>query len=390
MLTGMSSMLRPFSGFIPTSEFGARVAGPPRAFLTDEQRAAAKADPLSFRFTAGRKAGCSMDEALKWIDGRIEEKALQPFQGAVIVYRQSGADFSATGIIGDISLAAYRAGEVKRHEKTVAKTQRRMAKYMRTTRVYGNPAVTAFDSAPELESAIAGHTSSEPDTSFVTVDGNRHQLWIIEGDDADRLASSIPSPLYIMDGHHRLAAAALVASEEGRDDARLPVGVFAAEELRLRAFARCVDDPSTDAARVVSVLAERFTVREVAESEARPGSRAEFGARIGDRHYVIEVPDGLSGPDHYDTLPTTLLHESILGPLFGIQDSRKDDRLRYAPPLGEIEETCSDADAWFLPHPLQATDVMQVADSDRTMPPKSTWFAPKLPSGLVIRPLDNS
>lgn len=384
----MSVLVRPMSGFIPTSEFGGRVSGPPRAFLTAEQRAAARVDPLSFRFTAGRKAGCSEAEALDWIEDAVARGALRPFDHGLVVYRQTRDDLAATGVIGDLSLAAYTRGDVKRHEKTVFTTQRRMATYMRTTRVYGNPAVTAFRSRPELETAITRQTESEPDSVFTTVDGNTHQLWIVEGDAAQRLAGAIPPPLYIMDGHHRLASAALVASDEGRDDDRLPVGVFAAGQLRLRAFARCIDDKTIDPEGVVASLGEALSIEEVGQDDARPREPLEFGARIGERHYRILVPGELTGSDHHESLNTNLLQRLVLGPAFGIEDSRNDGRLRFVADLGDVEETCSGADAWFLPYPLQVTDVMSVADSARTMPPKSTWFAPKLPSGLVIRPLD--
>lgn len=384
----MSVLVRPMAGYIPTSEFGGRVTGPPRAFLTDEQRAAARVDPLSFRFTAGRKAGCSEAEALAWIEDAVATGALKPFDHGLVVYRQTNDDLTATGVVGDLSLAAYARGDVKRHERTVVPTQRRMATYMRTTRVYGNPAVTAFRSRPELETAISQRTRTEPDSVFTTVDGNTHHLWVVEGDDAERLGAAISPPLYIVDGHHRLASAALVASDEGRDDARLPVGVFAAGQLSLKAFARCIDDPTIDPEGVVAALGETLSIEKVGQEEARPRDPLEFGARIGEHHYRVLVPPALSGSDHHQSLNTNLLQRLVLGPVFGIEDSRSDGRLRFVADLGDVEEACSGADAWFLPYPLQVTDVMTVADSDQTMPPKSTWFAPKLPSGLVIRPLD--
>lgn len=383
----VNDLLRPFVGYIPASMYGQRVVGPPSATLTVAQKQAAAQDPLSFRNAAGRKARCSRDDALKWINDRVSDGALLPTGPVVVVYRQARGDFVATGMIADLSLDAYESGRVKRHERTIAKTQRKMAEYMRTTRIYGNPPVTAFRPTSDVEATMRAHTEREPATEFTTVDGIKHTLWLVGDDEADELCRQVDSDLYITDGHHRMAAAALVASDEERKDARIPVGVFSADEFRLRAYARCLTDPELDAAAIIIKLRTEFELEEVAMEEAFPRSRFEFGAKIRDRYFRLRIPDDRIPDDSHDSLNTRLIQDLVLGPVFGIANPRLDKRLQFVADLGDLGETRATADAWILPFPLEASDMMAVADSDRTMPAKSTWFAPKLPSGLVIRPI---
>lgn len=383
----VTELLRPLVGYIPSSEFGSNVVGPPSALLTSEQKNAAKRDPLSFRYTAGRKAGGSQQEALSWLEGSVGSGALLPIGPSVVVYRQSQDENASTGILADLSIAAYDSGQVKPHERTIAVTRRKMAEYMRTTRMYGNPPVTAAPPDVEFEEIIAAPTSRPPDSAFKTVDGTLHELWVVDGGQADELCSSCPSAVYITDGHHRLASASVVAAEESRSDARIPAGVFPPGEFRLRSYARCLSDPGLDPDVAVARLAESLEIAEVAPEDAVPGHTLEFGAKIGSRHFLIRIPDNLVPHDHYASLNTNLLQNLILAPVFGIENPRTDKRLQFVADLGDTPRTCTRFDAWLLPYPLLVSDVMTVADSSLTMPAKSTWLAPKLPSGLVIRPI---
>lgn len=384
----VNALLQPFEGYLANPRFAPRVVGPPRATLTPLQKAAARDDPLSFRFTAGRKAGLPRDEALEWLRECCHQDVLFPIGPAVLVYRQQWADFSAIGILGDLSLDAYQAGRVKPHERTIAKTERKMADYMKTTRLYGNPPVTAFRPDPAVDEAIAMNSSGPPTSTFETVDGISHSLWVVAGDDAESLCRQITADLYITDGHHRLAAAASVATDEGRSGARIPSGVFSADQFRLRSFARCINDPTIDPNEAITRLESQLEAEEVTSVQALPTDRFEFGAKISDRYFRLRIPPGLIPEDHYASLNTNLLLELVLRPVFRIEDPRQDRRIKFVADLGDIQERCSQADAWFLPYPLEAGDVMTVADAGLTMPAKSTWFAPKLPSGIVIRPVE--
>lgn len=386
----VTALIRPFHGFVPASEFAHRIAGPPRSMLSAEQLQAASADPLSFRHVAGRGAGSSFNEAHTWLRTSEAAGVLHGIGPVVFVHRTAGADLVATGLIADVSLDAYRSGLVKRHELTLDKTEARMADYMRTTRIYGNPVALAHRSHTGIAAVIAAQTRREPDYSFNTADGFSHELWSIEGDEADELCAGFDETLYIVDGHHRLAAASLVAAEEGQADPRLLAGLFSADELHVRSFARCVVDPEVDPLSVINSLAAEHLLEEVGEHEARPRERLEFGVRIGDRAYRLRLDQRRVPTDPYAALDVNLLQDLILNPLFGIADPSQDRRLQFIADTFDEEHDDLDCAAWFLPFPVSVADVMATADGGRTMPPKSTWFAPKLPSGLVIRPLDQA
>lgn len=381
-------LIRPFTGFVPAPEFGHRIVGPPAPLLTPEQRRRAKLDPLSFRHAVGRGAGSSHAEAAQWLSSCEERSAVIPVGPVVIVYRQARDDLVATGIIADLLLEAYTSGHVKPHEATIAKTQEKMAKYMRKTRIYGNPVVVTHRPHAGVESFIASTTERPSDVSFVSADGFSHAMWFVEGERAEDLCRTFTETLYITDGHHRLAAASDVAQREAQPDAVVPVGLFATSELRLATFARCVVEPELDVVTAVDQLRRTHNLVEVSPVEARPTGRHEFGVRVGTHSYRLRVETSDVPEDVYASLDVNLLQDLVLGPLFGIDDPRTDRRLHFSPDLPSFREEHAGCTAWFLPFPVSVRDVMAIADAGLTMPPKSTRFGPKLPSGLVIRLLE--
>lgn len=384
----VSSLLKPLTGYVPASQFAVRVVGPPTALLSAEQLDQARQDLLSFRFSVGRRARVSHTQAADWLARSEAAGALREFGPALIAYRQTDRGVSATGLIADVALRAYRNGSLMRHEDTIAKTERKMSEYMRTTRLFGNPVALAHRPSAAVADTIAAMTQHRSDEDFRTVDGIRHELWFIEGRDAEHLCREFDDLLYVTDGHHRLAAAVIIAEEGDFDTARMPAGLFAATELRIAAFTRCVVDPAIDATKVIDRLRAEYELEEVEASQARPSRRFEFGVKIADRHFRMRIPEDKVPTDPYDALDVNLLQSLILEPVFGIEDPGRDRRLRFIADTALAGGAGPDADAWFLPVPASVEDVMNVADSGRVMPQKSTWFGPKLPSGLVIRTID--
>lgn len=353
--------------------------------LSKAQRDAARSDPLSFRNSVGRGAASSHEEAVAWLRRLVDKGAVRAVGPGLLVYRQTEGDTTATGIIGDVSLHAYDLGLVKRHEAIFAKTERKMADYIRSTRIQGNPVAVAHRGRPDPGNAIAAHTVRSADTKFTSVDGALHELWVVEGDSAKDLCRHHGDSLYVIDGHHRLAGASLVARESGQEDACVPGALFSTSALRLRAFARCVFEPGFDVGGTVDRLRVDFAVEEVGPAEARPRDRLEFGMRLGRRHFRLRVSEPGLADDVDRLLPVNLLQDLILGPVFGIEDPGADERIRFVPDLPGRLQPDTEADAWLLPFPATVDDVIAAADRGGVMPPKSTWFAPKLPSGLAIR-----
>ncbi len=385
----MTSLLRPFTGFVPAAEYAHRIVGPARSMLTSEQKDASRNDQLSFRRSVGRGARAEHAEAMHWMDSCHELDALVPVESSVIIHRLQRGSFSATGLIADVSLTAYDTGLIKRHETTIAKNEHKMVKYMKTTRVFGNPVALAHHDHPGVAAVMASNIQSAADITFESIDGTQHCLWIVGGEAALELCARFGDVLYITDGHHRLAAASSLAAAEGRSDPHMPAGLFAESELQLWAFARAIKDNSVNPAKIIKALKKRFDLRESAYDVPRPPAPRQLGARIGGRSFLMTVPEDLIPTDSYDQLDVNLLQDLVLEPLFGLTNPRTDSRLKFIADTGDDAHDADSYDAWFLPYPTSVRDVMMVADTGRAMPPKSTYFLPKLPSGLVIRTIDN-
>ena len=340
-------------------------------------------DPLSFRHVLGKGAGSSHDEAQEWLTNVQELGALVPVGPAVFIHRITNGDMSATGILADVSISGYDSGRVKRHEKTLAKTEKKMASYMRTTRIYGNPVALAYRPHQGLDTAIEQATKQEPDYTFVATDETAHAIWTIRSEAAFDLCDTFHDDLYITDGHHRMAAASIVAAEENRPDAHLPAAIFSSDQLRLRSFARCVIDPELNIEEALRALRTRHRLEPVRPDAARPRDRFEFGLMLGEETYLLHLDRAMVPDDLYRALDVNLLQDLILEPVFGITKPRQDKRLHFVPDIAAGERL--DCEAWILPYPAAVSDVMAVADMGLTMPPKSTWFGPKIPSGLMMR-----
>jgi uncharacterized protein (DUF1015 family) len=380
-------LLQPITGFVPASEYAHRVVGPPVSMLSPDQAQAARLDPLSFRHVIGRGTGTSKEEAAQWLRTCVDDGVLRAVGPAAFVYRLAKGDMVATGLVVDVSVAAYDSGLIKRHEMTLSQTEAKMASHLRSVRISGNPVALAHRPDSEVDEVVAAYTMREPDVSFVAADGYAHTLWTIEGRAAQGLCDLFNDVLYVTDGHHRLAAASLMAAQEDTPDLHIPGALFPSTELRIRGFARCVVDPGADIEAITERLGADHELKEVTEIEARPTGRAEFGVMLGNRFFRLRIDHRRIPSDRYASLDVNLLQELVLGPLFGIAEPREDRRLHF---LADTHGRHPDfeCNAWFLPFPTSVAEVMAVADAGLTMPPKSTWFAPKLPSGLVVSLLD--
>jgi len=276
---------------------------------------------------------------------------------------------------------------VKRHEATIAKTQRKMLDYMQSTRIFGNPVALAHRDQPDLTSALDLHTQRAPDTAFVAIDGAHHALWVVTGDQALRICDSFDAALYITDGHHRLAAAAALATVEGTLRPQLPAALFAESQLKLGAYSRVIDDEQLTGSQVLLSLRDEFELVESDQEVPRPSGPRQIGVRVDGRSFMLTIPEALVPADIYRRLDVNLLQDLVLQPVFGVTDPRTDPRLSFVADTDNDSHDVDAATAWFLPYPTSIPDVMAVADADLTMPPKSTYFLPKVPSGLLFRPV---
>ena len=381
-MTDSTQYLRPFSGFLPTPGNGYRLMGPPNSKLTREERRKAAEDPLSFRHTLGKKANSTHEEAQSWISERVKEGVLDPVEDVLIVYRQIDRGIIAWGVIGDVSLAAYDAGLIKRHEATISKSEKRMISYMNSTRVFGNPVALTHRPQGRVSDLVVECGGRKPDLPLKASDGSSHDLWLIGGEEASSFCRELRGPLYVTDGHHRLAAASSLAAGERRQGF-LPAAIFDTSQLRLGSFARCLRSMPLSPEALLAAIASDHRITESEPSDAIPEKRGQIGARVGSRYVKIDIASHLVPDDVSESLDANLLQNLILQPLLGVEDPRNDPRVEFIEATTEFDK--DEYPAWFLPHPESVDSVLEIADEGLTMPPKSTLFFPKVPAGIAIR-----
>jgi uncharacterized protein (DUF1015 family) len=411
-------LVRPLAALRPAPGRAAEVIAPPYDVVTtDEARARAAGRPWSFLHVskpeidlppgtdphapqAYAKAG---ENLARLIHAGVLVRDAAP---AYYVYRVAAGDHVQTGIVTATSVAAYETNRVRRHEHTRPDKEDDRVRHMLALNAQTGPVLVAYPHAPALDEVLADAARGAPDTDAILDDGARHSLWPVR--DAARVAritalfDDVPA-LYIADGHHRSAAAARVAAARRAALAR-PTGkeshewfltvAFPHHELRILGYNRVVRDlAGMGVEAFLARLREKFAVVSSANA-VRPERHGEFGLYAGGRWYRLTLRTDLAEvPDPAQHLDANLLTEHVLGPVLGIGDLRTDERIDFVGGgrgLAELERRVDSGAmaAAFALYPTRMEDLMAVADADEVMPPKSTWFDPKLADGLVSHVLD--
>jgi uncharacterized protein (DUF1015 family) len=322
------------------------------------------------------------------------------------VYRLSKGDHHQTGLAAAASLAAYADGRIRRHEFTRPDKEQDRVRNIEAIGAQTGPALLAHRPAAEVAALLQRLASGSPACDVAAADGSRHAVWVVaEADAINRISALFGGlgALYIADGHHRSAAAARVAAARRAENPRhrgdepyngfLAV-VFPSNELRILDYNRVVRDlGGLSAEAFLDKLTGHFTVTPSSRA-LRPVNAHEFGAYLAGQWYrlVLREPPTPAGPTlaHLDV---NLLSVHVLEPILGIGDPRHDPRIEFvggARGMDELERRV-DGGEMAVAFTLRRTcmeEVMAVADAGKVMPPKSTWFEPKLADGLISLPLD--
>ena len=295
----------------------------------------------------------------------------------------------------------YDEGRIKKHEKTLAPKEERHVAHLMAVRAHAAPVLLAFRDDAALSSLLRAQTERPPLYDFT--DAIRHQVWAV--DDAEPFVRAIAAheAAYIADGHHRSAAASRVAStlreraaaaRGERECDRYLVALFPASELRILPFHRAVKDlRGMTAHAFLDALAKVADISDATSPE--PGAPGSVCVRLrglpGWRRVAFHS-DRIDRDDPVRSLDVSLLADLVLEPLLGVTDPRNDPRLECVPGARGAEELermldSGEADAVFTLHPTAIEQLLAVADADRTMPPKSTCFEPKIRPGLLVHML---
>jgi uncharacterized protein (DUF1015 family) len=301
----------------------------------------------------------------------------------------------------------YMNGVIKKHELTRRDKEEDRMKHVRVNDANMEPVFFAYPDNEVLATIIARYVCNEPEYDFTAAtDGFRHQLWLIQ-DKQDQEAitkafAEIPY-LYIADGHHRSAAAALVGAEKakqnpnhrGDEEYNFFMAVcFPASQLTILDYNRVVKDLNGHSSlKFLSLLAENFTVTPMGEACYRPEKLHEFSLYLDGEWYKLELlPGKADDNDPIKSLDVSISSELILDQILGIKDLRSDKRIDFVGGLRGLEELKRRVDSGEMRmalalYPVSMQQIINIADSGNIMPPKATWFEPKLRSGLVVHKL---
>ena len=405
-------LIQPFRALRPAPGRAAEILAPPYDVLSSaEARERAKGKPWSFLHIS--KPEIDLDPAIGPYDRAVYAKAAENIDrmiaaGVLIrdakpcyyVYRQTWRDRTQTGLAAVASLADYASNRIRKHEHTTPVKEDDRVRQIEAVNAQTGPVMMGYPAAPEIDAMLAAATERAPDVDVTADDGVRHQLWVI-GDDAaigrfTRAVDALPA-LYIGDGHHRSAAASRVARARGNGAGThgyfLAV-LFPHHEMTILDYNRVLRDLNgRSPEQLVAELRARFAVAP-SDQPVRPAAAGEFGMYLAGRWYRLTIrPELVPKDDPIGRLPITLLTRNVIEPLFGITDPRTDTRIDFVGGgrgLTELERRVSSGDmaVAFALHPTQMGDLMAVADAGGIMPPKSTWFEPKLADGMVNHVLD--
>jgi uncharacterized protein (DUF1015 family) len=313
-------------------------------------------------------------------------------------YRLTRQGATQTGVVGLADVAAYDSGRIRRHELTRPAKQADRAAHIEALRAQTGPTFLLHRPDPAIRTALAHVTARPAPTRFTGPGGVLHELWPIT--DTGTIAALVSAfdahdSLYIADGHHRSAAASMVhARLRSAASAGLLAVSFPTDEVTLLPYHRVVRTPEgMTADQLLERVGAVFAV-EPSDGPVTPAAPGRFGMHVAGRWYVLTVPAELrSADDPVEQLDVAVLQQQVLAPILGIGDPRTDPRIGFVGGVRPASELAAAVDRgdWtvaFTLHPTTVADLIAVADAGGIMPPKSTWFEPKLLDGLVSHVLD--
>ena len=410
------SVLKAFKAIRPTKENASKVAALPYDVMNSAEAAEmVKGNPISFLHVD--KAEIDLPEDTYIYDEKVYLKArenldrlsedgicIQDEKPCLYIYRQIMNGRAQTGIVGCASIDDYMNNIIKKHEFTRADKEADRINHVDYCDANTGPIFLTYRGNDTIDGIIAKYTSGEAEYDFVTDDGITNTVWVVDNDnDIDALTDAfadIPC-LYIADGHHRAASAVKVGMKrreqnpdfDGQEEFNFFLAVyFRSDDLAIMDYNRLIADYNGKTkTEILDEISVKFDI-EKKDAIYHPEMKHTFGMYIDKEWYKLTAKNGIFNEnDPVDRLDVSILQNNVINPVFGIEDPRTDKRIDFVGGirgLGELERRCSaDMQIAFSMFPTTLDDLMDIADAGKVMPPKSTWFEPKLLSGLFIHKL---
>ena len=410
------AVVKPFICIRPAKEHAAEVAALPYdVYNRKEACAAVKGNPLSFlnidraetQFSddVDTYADCVYEKARELLDSQIADGIYVTDAGDhYYLYELTMDGRSQTGIVACCSIDDYVNGVIKKHENTREEKELDRIRHVDTVNAQTGPIFLAYRQNIALKEIVAEEKTKPALYDFVSDDGIRHRVWRIDGADRtdaiEAAFAAIPST-YIADGHHRAASAVKVGLKRrtkhpgytGEEPFNYFLSVlFPDEELMILPYNRVVRDlngMSTE--QFFEKLKEKFELEEIGKEPYAPVQKGTFGMYLDGTWYALKILPQYRSADPVKGLDVSILQDHLLAPVLGIDDPRTDKRIDFIGGirgLKELERRVSeDMEVAFSMYPTSIEELLSVADAGLLMPPKSTWFEPKLRSGLFIHRL---
>jgi len=410
------SIIHPFRALRPKKELASKVASLPYDVMNSEEaREMAAGNPYSFLHVV--KPEINLEPGVNLYDDVVYQAGADALRRmvtegtlhkevdpALYVYQQAWNGHVQTGLVCGTHADEYDADRIKKHEFTREVKEKDRIRHVRTLNCNTGPVFLAYRATPSVDDLLMAVTRETPEYDFVSDDGIGHTLWVVA--EPERISAIVEAfkpleALYVADGHHRSASGAKVAGlrreanpcHTGEEEYNYFLSViFPHNQLKIMDYNRVIKDlagMTPDAFK--AALEQNFTVAPA--SDPRPSAPRTFGMYLEGTWYTLTAKPGtFPAQDPVLSLDASILQNNLFAPLLGIGDPRKDERIDFVGGIRGLKElekrVNNDWAVAFAMFPTSMDELMRIADAGKTMPPKSTWFEPKLRSGLVIHPLD--
>ena len=411
--------IRPFEAIRPRAELVGHVAALPYdVYDNAEARVQTQKEPLSF--LAIDRPETQFEPDCDMYADRIYTKAHdllweQIRQGIFVrdqskcyyIYEQSINERSQTGIVGCAAIDDYISGVIKKHENTRQEKEQDRIRHVDACNAQTGPIFLCYRDRQEIDACVERiKKSQEPIYNFTSVDQVHNRVWKVSAEqDILFLQNAFEQigEIYIADGHHRCSSAVKVGLKRRQEDP-MPTGgkeydfflsvLFPDNQLMIMDYNRVVRDLNgMDAETFLQKIDGNFQISKPQANVMVPAVKGQFGLYLENKWYLLEAKKEICSEDAVEGLDVSILQKNILEPVLGINDPRTDKRIDFVGGIrgtDELERRCrEDMKLAFAMHPTSIQELFCVADADRLMPPKSTWFEPKLLSGLFIHDIMN-